>query len=209
MPLNFDQVSSSSSGTSVQLKLLLQSFYAIKIILSPFYCSTSGAVQSLNISKKQKFNKRNSCGTRRISLWLGHHFALHYACSITIGVDSISSSSQGCCQGLLQVLSLQVSMAMPYTTVLLWFQQAPALSLRTGSPLVCSFSSGECGNAILEYCYGFNRLHLWLLAQGLLQSVPSFQVSVAMPYYSIVMVSIGSSSGSQHRVSFSQFLLFR
>ena len=33
-------------------------------------------------------------------------------------------------------------------------------------------------------------------SQGLLQSVPSLQVSVAMPYYSIVMVSIGSSSGS-------------
>ena len=52
----------------------------------------------------------------------------------------------------------------------------------SGSPSVSSFSSGECGNAILQYCYGFNRLHLWLLAQGLLQSVPSFQVSVAMPY---------------------------
>ena len=48
----------------------------------------------------------------------------------------------------------------------------------SGSPSVSSFSSGECGNAILQYCYGFNRLHLWLLAQGLLQSVPSFQVSV-------------------------------
>ena len=69
-------------------------------------------------------------------------------------------------------------------------------SLSTGSPSVSSFSSGECGNAILQYCYGFNRLQLWLLAQGLLQSVPSFQVSVAMPYYSIVMVSIGVSSGS-------------
>ena len=108
-----------------------------------------------------------------------------------------------------------------YTTVLLWFQKAPALVLSTGSPSVSSFSSGECGNAILQYCYGFNRLHLWflaqgllqsvnlslqvsilqycygfnrlqlwLLAQGLLQSVLSLQVSVAMPYYSIVMVSI-------------------
>ena len=66
----------------------------------------------------------------------------------------------------------------------------------SGSPLVSFFSSGECGNAILQYCYGFNRLHLWLLAKGLLQSVPSLQVSVAMPYYSIFMVSIGSSSGS-------------
>ena len=35
-----------------------------------------------------------------------------------------------------------------------------------------------------------------LLAQGLLQSVHSLQVNVAMPYYSIVMVSIGVSSGS-------------
>ena len=69
------------------------------------------------------------------------------------------------------------------------------LSGLSGSPSVSSFSSGECGNAILQYCYGFNRLQLWLLAQGLLRSVPSLQVSVAKPYYSIVMVSIGSSSG--------------
>ena len=66
----------------------------------------------------------------------------------------------------------------------------------SGSPPVSSFSSGECGNAILQYCYGFNRRQLWFLAQGLLQSVLSLQVSVAMPYYSIVMVSIGVSSGS-------------
>ena len=31
-------------------------------------------------------------------------------------------------------------------------------SLSTGSPSVSSFSLGECGNAILQYCYGFNRL---------------------------------------------------
>ena len=60
----------------------------------------------------------------------------------------------------------------------------------SGSPSVSSFSSGECGNAILQYCYGFNRLQLWLLAQGLLQLVLSLQVSVAMPYYSIVMVEV-------------------
>ena len=72
------------------------------------------------------------------------------------------------------------------------------MALSTGSPSVSSFSSGECGNAIdlLQYCYGFNRCQLWFLAQGLLQSVLSLQVSVAMPYYSIVMVSIGVSSGS-------------
>ena len=74
------------------------------------------------------------------------------------------------------------------------FNQFELLGL-SGSPSVSSFSSGECGNAILQYCYGFNRLQLWLLAQGLLQPVPSLQVSVAMLYYSIVMVSIGSSSG--------------
>ena len=64
------------------------------------------------------------------------------------------------------------------------------LSGLSGSPSVSSFSSaaGECSNAILQYCYGFNRLQLWLLARGLLQSVLSLQVSVAMPYYSIVMV---------------------
>ena len=32
------------------------------------------------------------------------------------------------------------------------------LSGLSGSPSVSSFSSGECGNAILQYCYGFNRL---------------------------------------------------
>ena len=55
---------------------------------------------------------------------------------------------------------------------------------------VSTFSSGECGNAILQCCYCFNRLQLRLLAQGLLQSVLSLQVTVAMPYYSSVMVSI-------------------
>ena len=39
-------------------------------------------------------------------------------------------------------------------------------------------------------------LELSGLSHGLLQSVSSLQVSVAMPYYSTVMVSIGSSSGS-------------
>ena len=58
------------------------------------------------------------------------------------------------------------------------------------SPSVSSFSSGQYGIAIQQY-YGFNRLQLLLLAQGLLQSVLCHQVSVAMPYYSSVMVSIG------------------
>ena len=75
------------------------------------------------------------------------------------------------------------------------------LSGLSGSTSVSSFSSGDCGNAILQYCYGFNRLQLWLLGQGLLQSVPSLQVSVAMPYYSIVMVSIGSLSTRSPSVS--------
>ena len=71
------------------------------------------------------------------------------------------------------------------------FNQLPrALRALSGSPSVSSFSSGECSNAILQYCYGFNRLQLWLLAQGLLQLVLSLQVSVAMPYYSIVIISI-------------------
>ena len=70
------------------------------------------------------------------------------------------------------------------------------LSGLSGSPSVSFFFSGDCGNAILQYCYDFNRLQLWLLAQGLLQSVLSLQVSVTMPYYSIVLVSIGVSSGS-------------
>ena len=43
MPLDFVQL--PSSGTSVKSKFLL-GLYAMKIILSPFYCATSGAVQS-------------------------------------------------------------------------------------------------------------------------------------------------------------------
>ena len=70
-------------------------------------------------------------------MWLGHHFALHNnACSITIGVVSISSSSQGC-QGLLQsVPSLQVSVAMLYYSIVM----VSIGSLSTGSPSVSSFS---------------------------------------------------------------------
>ena len=75
---------------------------------------------------------------------------------------------------------------MPYYSIVM----VSIGSLSTGSPSLSTFSSGECGNAILQYCYGFNRLQLRLLAHGLLQSVLSLQVSVAMPYYSIVMVSI-------------------
>ena len=92
-------------------------------------------------------------------------------------------------QGLLQsVPSLQVSVAMLYYSIAI----VSIGSLSTGSPLVSSFSSGECGNAILWYYYGFNRLS----QQSLLYSVPSLQVSVAMLYYSIVIVIIGSSTGS-------------
>ena len=64
-------------------------------------------------------------------------------------------------------------------------------SLSTVSPSLSTFFSGECSNAILQYCYSFNRLQLWLSAQGVLQSVLSPQVSVAMLYYIIVMISIG------------------
>ena len=70
---------------------------------------------------------------------------------------------------------------MPYYSIVMVSILASALVLSTGSPSVSSFSSGECGNAIIQYCYGFNRHQLWFLAQGLLQSVPSLQVSVAMP----------------------------
>ena len=61
--------------------------------------------------------------------------------------------------GLLQsVPSLQVSVAMLYYGIVM----VSIGSLSTGSPSVSSFSSGDCGNAILQYCYGFNRLQLRL-----------------------------------------------
>ena len=40
--------------------------------------------------------------------------------------------------------------------------------------------------------YSIVMISIALIAQGLLHSLPSLQVSVAMLYYSIVMVSIGS-----------------
>ena len=125
--------------------------------------------------------------------YITHHY------SITIGVDSISSSSQGS-QGLLQsVPSLQVSVAVLYYSIVM----VSIGSLSTGFPSLGTFSSSECNNSILQYCYGFNRLQLWHLAQGLLQSVLSLQVSVAMLYHSIVMVSIGSlSTGSPSLCTF-------
>ena len=85
-----------------------EAFYAMKMILSPFSCTLTEVVQSL-VKFKSRNSIKDSCGTRGIGLSFGCHFALHnYACSITIGVDSISSSSQGC-QGLLQLVpSLQV-----------------------------------------------------------------------------------------------------
>ena len=60
----------------------------------------------------------------------------------------------------------------------MWIQSTRALkAVRVSVP------SLQVSVAMLQYCYGFNRLQLWLLAQGLLQSVPSLQVSVAMLYY--------------------------
>ena len=94
--------------------------------------------------------------------------------SLSTGSPSLSTFSSGECGNVILQYCYGFNML--------------ALALSTGSPSVSSYSSGECGNAILQYCYGFNRLQLWLLAQGLLQSVLSLQVSVAMPYYSIVMV---------------------
>ena len=129
----------------------------MKMILSPFYCATSGAVQSPVRFVKWKFDKRDSCGTRGIGLWLGRHFALHnYACSIAIGVVSISCLElSGLSHLLLQsVPSLQVSVAMPYYSIVM----VSIGSLSTRSPSVSTFSSGECGNAILQCYYGFNRL---------------------------------------------------
>ena len=98
-------------------------------------------------------------------VWMPFCFAYNYACSIAIGVVSISCLElSGLSHGLLQsVSSLQVSVAMPYYSIVM---------------------------------VSIYRRQLWLLAQGLLQSVLSLQVSVTMPYYSIVMVSIGVSSGS-------------
>ena len=78
-----------SSGTSVKSKLLgilcyEDDFFHHSIALQVEQCSLPSVLPSRN-------SKRDSCGT------LGHHFALNInACSTTIGVVSISLSSQGC-----------------------------------------------------------------------------------------------------------------
>ena len=73
---------------------------------------------------------------------------------------------------------------MPYYSIVMVsiYRRQLCMALSTGSPSVSSFSSGECDNAILQYCYGFNRRQLWLslLAQGLLQSVPFFSSGECM-----------------------------
>ena len=101
--------------------------------------------------------------------------------------QSVVLSSQGLSQGLLQSVPSSGECGNP---ILQYFMVSIGSS--SGFYHRVSVSSGECGNAMLQYCYGrgygFNRPQLWLIAQGLLQSVPSFQVSVAMPCYSIVML---------------------
>ena len=62
-------------------------------------------------------------------------------------------------QGLLQsVPSLQVSVTMPYYSIIMVsiYRRQLWLFARGLLHAVSSFSSGECGNAILQYCYGFN-----------------------------------------------------
>ena len=164
---------------ALQLSQNSYAFYAMKMILSPFYCTTSGAVQSpIKLVKS-----RNSIEEIPVVhegwpvVWT--NFALHnYVCSIAIGVVSISCLELS---GLSWSPSASSFSSGERGNAILQYcygfnshHAAVAQPLSTGSPLVSSFSSGECGNAILHYCYGFNRRQL---AQGLLQSVPSLQVS--------------------------------
>ena len=62
-------------------------------------------------------------------------------CSLSTGSPSLN-------------ISLQVSVAMLYYSIVM----VSIGSLSAVSSSVNIFSSGECGNAILEYCYGFNML---------------------------------------------------
>ena len=70
-------------------------------------------------------------------------------------------------------------MAMPYYSIVMVSIYRRQLWLLAQGLLQSVLSLQVSGNAILQYCHGFNRRQLWLslLAQGLLQSVPSFQVS--------------------------------
>ena len=178
-----DSISSSCSGLSGSPSVSSFSsgecgnalYYGIVMVSIGSYSTRSPSVSTFSSGECGNAILQYCYGFNRLQLWL-------------------------LAQGLLQsVLSLQVSVAMPYYSIV-WFQKASALALSTGSPSVSSFSSGECDNTILQYCYGFNSLQLWLLAQGLLQSVLSLQVSVAIPYNSIVMVSIGYAKISNVKI---------
>ena len=94
----------------------------MKMILSPFYCTTSGAVQSpIKLVKSRNLIEEIAVVHEGWPV-VGHHFALHnYASSIAIGVISISCMElSGLSHGLLHsVPSLQVSVAMPYYRIVM------------------------------------------------------------------------------------------
>ena len=73
------------------------------------------------------------------------------------GFNQLELSGVLLAQGLHQsVPSLQVSVAMLHYSIVM----VSIGSLSTGSSSLSTFSSGKCSNAILQYCYGFNRLQL-------------------------------------------------
>ena len=70
MPLGFVQVSSSSLLALQLSQNSSWAFYAMKMILSPFYCATSGAVQSpIKLVKSRNSIKEIPV----VGLWFGHH----------------------------------------------------------------------------------------------------------------------------------------
>ena len=189
MLLNFVQLSSGTFlvKTPLRVLLLLRQFSHYFIALLVEQCSLLSDLSSRNSIKEISVAHE---GLACVLDAILHCIIVH---TQQVWIQSAQALRALLAQGLLQsVPSLQVSVAMLYYSIVM----VSIGSRSTGSPSLSTFSSGECSNAILQYCYGFNRLQLWLSAQGVLQSVLSPQVSVAMLYYIIVMVSIGSSTGS-------------
>ena len=80
MPLDFVQISSSSSGSQNSSQVLA----AIKIVFTlTILMQHKWSIAFTNqISQKQKVNKRDSCGRRGIGLWFGHLHIIAYAQSV-------------------------------------------------------------------------------------------------------------------------------
>ena len=99
-----------------------------------------------------------------------------YYSIIMVSIGSSSGSYSTGCPSV-SSFSLQVSVAMPYYRIVM-VSICSSTGFSTGSPSVSPSLQVSVAMPYYGIFNGFNRLQFWLLAQGLLQSVLSLQVSV-------------------------------